>query len=489
MAHTIRNSKDWTVRGGLIAAIGVAMAGASLPAGAAGGPSLGAAATFAVLGASNVSNTGTTAVTGDVGVSPGTEINGFPPAIVTGGALHAGDTLAATAHADATTAYGVLAGMASIPANNLSNVDMGGLTLAPGVYKFDGAAGITGALVLDAGGDSGALFVFQIATTLTTSGGSSVTVINGGADYDESNVFWQVGSSATLDTGTSFTGNILAYSSITLVTGSTMVGNALALNGAVTLDANTVTSPTPGVVLPGVVAAPVGLAAVLSGMPGSQAAALSWTDASDNETEFRVYRRVGALNAFQLIETVASTDTVGTVAVVTYQDAMLPAGKNISYRVTAFNAADGASDPSNVVQVQTEAVASTGPPSGAKSNLTPPEGAANTRAFARLNVKHFPARASREERTWFKLKLRHLDAATEYTVWTDDPSTEGTELVQFGTFTTRNSGNFNYATDTKKGDALTLGATLTSMGGMPIEVRNSAGTVVVLAGIIPATNP
>ena len=241
MSDTQRISKNGRMRGAVLVAVGVALAGASLPAVAADVPTLGAARSFAVLGAENVSSTGPTVVTGDVGVSPGTDITGFPPAVVTGGSIHSADAPASAAHADASIAYGFLAGMASIPANNLTDQDLGGMTLAPGVYKFNSSAGLTGDLTLDAQGDSGAIFVFQIGSTLTTASGSSVIVINGGADYDESKVYWQVGSSATLDAGTAFTGNILAYASITLVTGSTLVGNALAINGAVTLDANAVT--------------------------------------------------------------------------------------------------------------------------------------------------------------------------------------------------------------------------------------------------------
>lgn len=251
MTHGTRTSKAWRTRGGVLAAFAVALAGGTLPAGAADAPSLGAARSYAVLGAAAVSSTGLTKVTGDVGVSPGTEITGFPPATIASGALHAGDAGAAAAHADASIAYAFLEGMASIPANNLSDVDMGGLTLAPGVYKFNASAGLTGALVLDAQGDSNAQFVIQVASTLTTASGASVTVIRGGTNYDESRIFWQIGSSATLGSGTAFKGNILAYASITLVSGSTMTGNALALNGAVTMESNTVVSPKPRAV-PGI---------------------------------------------------------------------------------------------------------------------------------------------------------------------------------------------------------------------------------------------
>jgi len=268
-----------------------------------------------------------------------------------------------------------------------------------------------------------------------------------------------------------------------------MVGNALALNGAVSLDNNAVTSPAQVVVPPGGILAPDSLAGVLSGEPGSQSADLSFTDASDNETEFRVYRRTGAVGGFDLIGTIVATDTVGNTAIVTFQDPMLEANKNFSYRVTAYNAADGESDHSNTVQVHTVAIAPTGRPSGARSVLAIPVDGPDLNATGRLNVKHFPAHHARVERTWFKLKLRHLDKDTDYTLWADDPSTEGTELVQFDTFTTKHSGSYNYSRDTKKGAALTFGAALTDLGGNAIEVRNAAGTVVILSGIIPSTNP
>jgi ice-binding like protein len=199
--------------------------------------SLGSAQGFAVLGGSTVTNTGATIVTGDLGVSPGTSVTGFPPGIVIG-TIHAGDAVALQAQADALTAYTNLAGLACDV--DLTGQDLGGLTLTPGVYCFDTSAQLTGALTLDAQGSDSAEFVFQIGSTLTTATLSSVTLINGGA---ESNVFWQVGSSATLGSSTTFVGNVLASASITLVTNTNVSGRALALNGAVTMDTNNVTMP------------------------------------------------------------------------------------------------------------------------------------------------------------------------------------------------------------------------------------------------------
>jgi uncharacterized repeat protein (TIGR01451 family) len=204
---------------------------------------LGAAQSFAVLGASTVTNTGASAIVGNVGVSPGTAITGFPPGIITGGALQAGNSLAAQAHADLVTAYGEIAGEVSPPANDLTGTNLGGLTLAPGVYHFDTSASLAEAttLTLNANGDPNARFDFQIGTTLITGSTSAIKLINGA---EAQNVYFQVGSSATLGTGTLFEGNILADQSVTLTTGATMVdGRALALVAAVTMDTNQVTQP------------------------------------------------------------------------------------------------------------------------------------------------------------------------------------------------------------------------------------------------------
>ena len=196
-------------------------------------PPLGQAGSFAVLAGSTVTNVGPTSVLGDLGVSPGSAVVGFPPGSITAGTIHSNDAVAQGAQADATTAYNTLAGEASNA--SLTGQDLGGLTLVSGVYTFASSAQLTGTLTLDAQGDPGAVFVFQIATSLTTASGSRVVVINGGTDC---NVFWQVGSSATLGTTTDFAGSILALSSITLNTGGRLSGRALALTGAVTLDTN-----------------------------------------------------------------------------------------------------------------------------------------------------------------------------------------------------------------------------------------------------------
>ena len=188
-----------------------------------------------------MTNTGTSHISGSVGVSPGSAITGFPPGIITNGALHAADGPATQAHADLATAYTAFAGLASPPANNLSGTDLGGMTLRPGVYRFNGSATSAGALTFDAQNDPTARFVIQIGTTLITSSSSSVVLINGA---NARNVYFQVGTSATLGSGSRFIGNILAHAAITAVSGTTVTGRLLAVVEAVTLDTNNVTSPT-----------------------------------------------------------------------------------------------------------------------------------------------------------------------------------------------------------------------------------------------------
>jgi hypothetical protein len=202
---------------------------------------LGNAASFAVLAGQTVTNTGPTVIIGNVGVSPGTAITGFPPGLVNG-TIHSADALAAQAQASLTNAYNVAAGLA--PTRTLTGQDLGGLTLTPGVYFFSSSAQLTGTLTLNALGDPNAAFVFQIGSTLTTASNSSVVFINGGVG---NNTFWQVGSSATLGTTTLFTGNILALTDIHLNTGADIrCGRALARNGEVTMDTNDVFINTPG---------------------------------------------------------------------------------------------------------------------------------------------------------------------------------------------------------------------------------------------------
>jgi uncharacterized repeat protein (TIGR01451 family) len=199
-------------------------------------PRLGTEQAFAVLGGSTVTNTGPSVVTGNLGVSPGSAVTGFPPGIVTG-VIHAADAQALQAQSDTTIGYNDLASQAC---DSTLTGDLGGRTLVPGVYCFSSSAQLTGALTLNAEGNTSAVWVFKTGSTLTTASNSSVLLINGA---QACNVFWQIGSSATLGTDTSFVGSILALTSITLTTGANVSGRALARNGAVTMDSNTVTVP------------------------------------------------------------------------------------------------------------------------------------------------------------------------------------------------------------------------------------------------------
>lgn len=198
-------------------------------------------ANYSVLGASTVTNTGNSTLGQSLGLWPGTSITGFPPGLVQApGTTHVADAVAQQAQSDLTAAY-VNADGRSIDATTAA--DLANLTLQPGVYAgpSHGALGLTGPLTLDAGGDPTAVFIFQTDSSLTTASSSTVTLINGA---QECNVFWQVGSSATLGTGSVFVGNILALTSITVTNGVTVHGRALARNGAVTLDNDTFTTPT-----------------------------------------------------------------------------------------------------------------------------------------------------------------------------------------------------------------------------------------------------
>ncbi len=220
----------------LVATSGLALAQAVAP-------SLGDANEFAVLGASTVTNTGPTVVTGDLGLYAGTSITGFfgtvdnegPGTVI--GNIHQTDAVAMTAQDDVVTAYNALAIQ---PCDaNYSGSDLGGMVLSPGVYCFDSSAQLTGALTLDMQGDSNSVFVFKIGSALTTASNSSVMEINSGSD-PACNVFWQVGTSATLGTYSTFIGSILAMESISINTGAALTGRALARTGAVTLDTNAI---------------------------------------------------------------------------------------------------------------------------------------------------------------------------------------------------------------------------------------------------------
>lgn len=184
-----------------------------------------------ILAFSTVTNTGPSVVNGDLDLSPGTAVTGFPPGTIVNGVINAANATAATARTDAINYYNALVALPCTA--NLTGQDLGGLTLTPGVYCFNTSAQLTGALTLAGAGN----YTFKIGSTLTTASNSSV-VLTGGAT--NGNVNWAIGSSATLGTGTAFQGIIVATASITLNTGASLLGRAWALNGAVTLDNNAV---------------------------------------------------------------------------------------------------------------------------------------------------------------------------------------------------------------------------------------------------------
>ena len=207
---------------------------------------LGTAADYAVLAGSTVTSINATTVNGDLGVWAGTEVTGFAGIVPGGpgtvnGTIHAGDAAAQIAQGDLTTAYNDAAGRTLAPVD-VANADLGGRTLAPGLYKSSGTLAITGNLTLNALDDMNAVWIFQIASSLNTASGSQV-ILSGRANA--ANIYWQVGSSATLGTTTVFKGTIMADQSISLATGVTLDGRALARIGAVTMDANTITIPAP----------------------------------------------------------------------------------------------------------------------------------------------------------------------------------------------------------------------------------------------------
>lgn len=229
-----RKALKLTLIAALVSAMLVALALASSATAAQAPVNLRTADAFAILAGSAITNTGPSTINGDMGLAPGTSVTGFPPATLNGTA-HITDAVASIAQNDLTTAYNDTAGrgpVTAIPA------DIGGLTLTEGVYGQASALGLTGAVRLDAQGDPNAVFIFQAGTSLTTASASTVQMINGA---QACNVFWKVGSSATLGTTSTMVGNVMALSSITLNNAVTVQGRILARNGAVTLINDTIT--------------------------------------------------------------------------------------------------------------------------------------------------------------------------------------------------------------------------------------------------------
>lgn len=191
---------------------------------------------LAILAGSAITSTGATVITGDLGLSPGSSLGGFPPGILNG-TQHINDGIANQAKLDLTAAYNDAAGRTSTDIVTLSG-NIGGLTLSPGLYKSTSSLAISsGDLTFDAKGNANAVFIIQIASTLTTTSGRKV-ILSGGALA--SNIFWQVGTSATFGTTSVFKGTVMAMQSITFNTGATLDGKAMARTGAITMAGNTI---------------------------------------------------------------------------------------------------------------------------------------------------------------------------------------------------------------------------------------------------------
>lgn len=227
----------------LLFAVGLALSLVGTAQAAAVSVPLGTAGSYAVLAGSTVTNTGPSVINGNLGLSPGTAVAGFPPGLVNG-TSHEADAVALQAKADLKTGYNVAA--SEQPPHSVTG-DLGGQTLTRGVYNSATSLGLTGTLTLDGQGDPDSVWVFQAGSTLTTATASQVTLINGASPC---NVYWQIGSSATLGTASTFRGSILALHSITVTTDVTIHGRVLARNGAVTLDTDTITRPTCAVTPP-----------------------------------------------------------------------------------------------------------------------------------------------------------------------------------------------------------------------------------------------
>lgn len=218
---------------------GVTAASAATPS-----VNLGTASSFAVLAASTLTNTGSTVISGDIGISPGTSITGFPPGVQSSGVTHTTDAQALAAQNDLTAAYLDAAGRTPF---TVVSGDLGGTTLTPGVYESSSSLGLTGTLTLNGGGDAGAVFIVQTGSTFVSATGSRIVLENGA---QACNVFWQVGSSVTLGSTSDFSGTVMALTSVTLNTGASVSGRILARTGAVTLDGNVIHVPTCSATLP-----------------------------------------------------------------------------------------------------------------------------------------------------------------------------------------------------------------------------------------------
>ena len=292
--------------------------------------SLGTAANYAVLAGSTVTNTGATTIAGNLGLSPGTSVTGFPPGQVKG-SIDAANSAALQAQNDLTAAYNAAA---ASPVTATIPVELGGTTETPGVYASPaGTFGITGTLTLDAQGDPNAVFIFKAASTLITASASNVVLVNGA---QASNVFWVVGSSATLGTYSILRGNVLAQASITVTTGATLDGRALARTAAVTLDTDTIDLPTS---IQAPLSSTTSLATSINPVPAGQPVTLTATVTPGTGTAIPV--GLVAFSDGPALLGVVALDSTGTAALTT---SALAAGL---YRITAYYIGAGGFESSN----------------------------------------------------------------------------------------------------------------------------------------------
>ena len=261
---------------------------------------------FAVLAGAGITNTGPTTITGDVGTYETLTETGFGSVTLTG-TNHIGDAVTQSAKTSLVTAYGNAEGQTPPTTTYPAVHDLGGETLGPGIYTDPSSFGITGTLTLDGGGDPNAVFIFQAGSTLTTASASKI-VMTGSAD--PCNVFWQVGSSATLGTNSIFKGNILALSSITLNTGANVEGRVLARNGAVTMDTNTIAKAVCGVPAPAPSAPTCTLSASPTSVHTNSQSVLSWT--TTNAGTLSIDNGVGAVTPVASGSTSVSPSTTTT---------------------------------------------------------------------------------------------------------------------------------------------------------------------------------
>lgn len=312
-----RVSHSWD-RAALTGVVGLATLTATfwaIPmAGAATTIDLATASSYAVLAGSTITNTGPTVISGDIGLSPGSAITGFPPGRQSSGVTHVADAAALTAQSDLTKAYVVAA--AQVPFSTVSG-DLGGQTLVAGVYKSASSLALTGTLTLNGAGNPDAVFILQAGSTFVAATGSRVVLENGA---QACHVFWQIGSSATLGTTSQFSGSLLALTSITLDTGAQVSGRMLARNGAVTLDSNVITVPACQAAVAGTTSTTTASTTTSTGAPTTTAPTTTSTRASTTTTS------AGSSAASTTTPPVTTSTSASTVTTSTTTTTVVPTG-------------------------------------------------------------------------------------------------------------------------------------------------------------------